>query len=119
MSYHFDRKIYFDAVRASLFAGRLTQQQVDGQNFILDVWEAQHTDKDLRWLGYPLATTLHETATTCWPIEEYGKGAGHSYGQPDPVTGKTYYGRSRRLRSADLERELREDDAHRAGRVPA
>ena len=28
-----------------------------------------------------------------WPIEEYGKGAGKSYGQPDPDTGETYYGR--------------------------
>jgi putative chitinase len=93
MSYHFDRQIYFDAVRASLFSGRLTQQQVDGQNFILDVWEAQHTAWDLRWLGYPLATTLHETASTMWPIEEYGKGKGQPYGKPDPVTGKTYYGR--------------------------
>jgi predicted chitinase len=27
------------------------------------------------------------------PIEEYGHGAGHSYGQPDPETGQTYYGR--------------------------
>lgn len=93
MSYHFDRELYFDAVRSSLFAGKLTQQQVDGQNFILDVWEAQCLDWDRRWLAYPLATTLHETASTMWPIEEYGKGKGMAYGKPDPVTGKTYYGR--------------------------
>jgi putative chitinase len=93
VTYVFDRKIYFDAVRASLFSGSLSQQQVDGQNFILDVWEAQHTDWDLRWLGYPLATTIHETASTMWPIEEYGKGAGMAYGKPDPVTGQTYFGR--------------------------
>lgn len=45
------------------------------------------------WLAYVLATTYHETATTMEPIEEYGKGAGRSYGEPDPVTGQTYYGR--------------------------
>ncbi|QHA85683.1 peptidoglycan-binding protein [Serratia rhizosphaerae] len=45
------------------------------------------------WLAYVLATTYHETAFTMQPIEEYGKGAGHPYGDPDPETGKTYYGR--------------------------
>lgn len=93
MSYHFDRKIYFDAVRSSLFGGRLTQQQVDGQNFTLDVWEICHYKWDYRWLAYALATTLHETASTMWPIEEYGKGSGQPYGKPDPETGQAYYGR--------------------------
>jgi hypothetical protein len=27
------------------------------------------------------------------PIAEYGKGAGHDYGEADPTTGQTYYGR--------------------------
>jgi hypothetical protein len=44
-------------------------------------------------LAYILATVFHETATRIWPIEEYGKGQGHSYGEPDPETGETYYGR--------------------------
>ena len=35
----FDRKTYFDLVRDSLFAGKMSQQQVDGQEFILDTWE--------------------------------------------------------------------------------
>lgn len=92
----FDRSLYFDAVRASLFNGRMTQQQVDGQNAILEQWENQQADTamtDLRFLAYMLATTFHETAATMWPIEEYGKGAGKSYGKPDPKTGQTYYGR--------------------------
>jgi putative chitinase len=93
VTYHFDRSVYFDKVRASLFGGKLSQQQVDGQNFILDVWERDHLDWDRRWLAYPLATTIHETASTMWPIEEYGKGKGMSYGTPDPETGQTYYGR--------------------------
>jgi hypothetical protein len=89
----FDRKVYFDAVRQSLFSGALSQQQVDGQNAILADWEGSYGDWDLRWLAYALATTIHETASTMWPIEEYGKGAGMAYGIKDPETGQTYYGR--------------------------
>jgi hypothetical protein len=96
MADQFDRSIYFDSVRASLFQGALTQQQVDGQNVILALWEGQQTGTpmtDLRWLAYMLATTYHECAATMWPIEEYGRGAGHEYGEPDPETGETYYAR--------------------------
>jgi hypothetical protein len=93
MSELFDRKVFFDNVRGPLFNGALTQQQVDGMNAILAVWEGSYFTNDLRWLGYPLATTKHETASTMWPIEEYGKGAGMTYGVKDPETGQTYYGR--------------------------
>lgn len=94
----FNRDVYFDSVRASLFSGKMTQQQVDGQNDILSTWEGI-PDKypmvaiDIRWLAYMLATTYHETSQKMWPIEEYGKGSGMSYGVPDPQTGQTYYGR--------------------------
>lgn len=40
-----------------------------------------------------LATAWHETAHTMQPIEEYGKGAGHAYGQPAGPYGQRYYGR--------------------------
>ena len=89
----FDRKIFFDSVRPALFGGKLSQQQVDGMNSILLEWERDHPTWDLRWLAYALATTKHETASTMWPIEEYGKGSGQPYGEPDPVTGEAYYGR--------------------------
>jgi hypothetical protein len=92
----FNRKIYFDSVRASLFQGALSQQQVDGQEAILSQLEDENTGtpiEDLRWAAYMLATTYHETARTMWPIEEYGKGQGKSYGKKDPQTGQTYYGR--------------------------
>lgn len=84
-----NRVAYFDSVRASLFGGALSQQQVDGQNVIIGLWEAEATGSpmtDLRWLAYILATTYHETAQKMWPIEEYGKGEGMKYGT-------TYYGR--------------------------
>lgn len=89
----FDHEKYFDSVRESLFNGRLEQTQVDGQEAILSGWEKYVDDKDLRWLGYMLATTYHETSQEMLPIEEYGKGAGQPYGVPDPETGQTYYGR--------------------------
>lgn len=93
MTVTFDRAIYFDAVRGPLFGGSMDQGQVDGQEYILTVWERRPPTDDLRHLAYPLATALHETASTMLPIEEYGKGAGMSYGAPDTETGQTYYGR--------------------------
>src|SRR5262245_48374882 len=89
----FARMTYFDSVRESLFTEHMTQQQVDGQNDLLQRWEDEPSSDDLRHLAYPLATTLHETASEMWPIEEYGKGSGQPYGVPDPETKQTYYGR--------------------------
>lgn len=86
-------KVFFDAVRHTLFSDTLSQGQVNGMNAILDGWEVNAEFTDIRWLAYMLATTKWETAHTMQPIEEYGHGHGHSYGEPDPVTGKTYYGR--------------------------
>ena len=96
MTENFDREKYFDFVRAELFGGKLGQQQVEGQEAILGEWELQFVEPimtDGRWLAYMLATTYHETAQEMWPIEEYGKGSGMSYGKVDPETGQTYYGR--------------------------
>lgn len=88
----FNKKIYFDKVRASLFSGNLTQQQVDGQEDILLVWDMLKAT-DLRRLAYMLATAYHETSQQMWPIEEYGKGSGQPYGAIDPETQQAYYGR--------------------------
>jgi hypothetical protein len=94
----FDRTVYFDSVRASLFGGSLSTDQVEGQEAILGEWELQGQLSgppmtDLRWLAYMLATTYHETSQEMQPIEEYGKGSGMEYGKPDPTTGYAYYGR--------------------------
>jgi putative chitinase len=81
-----DRETYFNEVRDSLFAGALTQQQVDGQSVILAVWEYQAGGTpmtDLRWLAYMLATVYHECATKMWPTTEYGS--------QDYLQGKEYY----------------------------
>jgi putative chitinase len=92
----FERKLFFDEVRVTLFSDSLSQDQVDGLNAQLDAWERismVKPDADLRWLAYILATSHHESAFTHQPISEYGKGAGYSYGEPDPTTGECYYGR--------------------------
>lgn len=88
--------MYFDAVRKAPFGGSLNQDQVDGNNAILEYWETMREQAppfDLRHLAYMLATTKWETASTMQPIEEYGKGSGKKYGAKDPETGQTYYGR--------------------------
>jgi hypothetical protein len=72
----------------------LNQQQVDGQNAILDRWEIDPATVDFRWLAYALATTFHETAQSMAPIAEYGKGKGMAYGVEDPPgSGNVFYGR--------------------------
>jgi putative chitinase len=93
----YDRKHFFDTVRKDLFRGNLTQSQVDGMNYLLEVWElhfeAANPRDGTNWLAYALATFFHETAETMQPIEEYGKGSGKSYGQPAGPHGQRYYGR--------------------------
>jgi putative chitinase len=88
-----DRKAFFDSVRESLFYGVLSQRQVDGMNYLLDVWEARFYEEDIRWLAYVFATVFHETAYMMVPLEEYGKGKGMPYGEPAGEHGETYYGR--------------------------
>ena len=93
----YDRKFFYDNVRASLFGGTLTQSQVDGMNYLLAVWEwgfeVNNPNDGTMWLAYALATFFHETAQTMQPIEEYGKGAGKSYGKPTGPYSQCYYGR--------------------------
>lgn len=88
-----DRDKFFAAVRADPFGGNLTQSQVDGLNYLIDVWETHFRDSDIRWLAYSLATAFHESAQTMEPIPEFGEGSGHSYGEPAGPYGQCYYGR--------------------------
>ena len=88
-----NRDFFFLQVKKLLFGGKVSPAQVNGLNAILDGWEQNYSGDDDRWLAYALATTFHETDQKFQPIEEYGKGKGHKYGQPDPNTHQTYYGR--------------------------
>src|SRR5689334_14433111 len=87
-----DRDKFFGRVRVNPFGGRLSQQQVDGCNAVLDGWESRPDFTDRRWLAYMLATAKWETANTMKPVEEIGKGRGRAYGVPK-ANGQIYYGR--------------------------
>jgi hypothetical protein len=64
-----DRKAFYNRVRDAPFPGKLTQDQVDGMNVILDEWDKSGTT-EFSWLAYMLATTFHETAHTMQPVIE-------------------------------------------------
>lgn len=103
-----NRNFFFDHTRLSLFDGKFSQRQVDGLNFILEVWEQDHADWDDRWLAYALGTTHLETGAEMQPIHErggfkyfesnYGP-TGHSpgrakkHGHIKPGDGAKYHGR--------------------------
>lgn len=78
-----NRTTFYAYARKAPFGGRLTPQQQDGLEKVLDYWETHHADNDIRWLAYALATDFHETAHTMQPIEEKG---GTKY-----LKGKPYY----------------------------
>jgi hypothetical protein len=73
--------------------GVLNDHQRQGLTDLLIMIIGDPNIKDVRWAAYMLATVRHECAGTWLPIAEYGKGRGHKYGEPDPVSGCTYYGR--------------------------
>lgn len=64
-----NRKAFYDAVRPSLFGGRLTESQVQGMDAMLD---AAPEDMKLEHLAYCFATAYLETARTMQPIKEFG-----------------------------------------------
>lgn len=70
------------------FGGRLSPQQVDGLNRIVDYWERVYSHKDSRWLAYILATVFHETGARMIPCKE---GGGEKYLRSKPYY--PYYGR--------------------------
>jgi predicted chitinase len=64
-----DRKIFFATARKTIFAGRLTQQQVDGCNALLTACR-NYDVTDTRHIAYILATVFHETGGTIEPVRE-------------------------------------------------
>jgi len=94
-----NKEYFYNIIRTHLYPKGISPMALQGLERFLNFWQVTDiigyppTGRDRRWLAYILATTYHETARTMQPIEEYGKGRGLSYGKPDPITGKTYYGR--------------------------
>lgn len=64
-----NRQAFFAGVRSSLFAGKLTQSQVEGTNFILDAFEKKGVS-ERNYAAYMLATAFWETAHTMQPVRE-------------------------------------------------
>lgn len=108
----FDRPTFFTYVRRSPFGNQpMSQEQVDGLEAILALWEAEYGHHDQRFLAYILATAFHETGARMVPVREgFAKTdaaarkivAKRKYGIPDatsngvpllPPTGHVYYGR--------------------------
>lgn len=85
-----NREKFYDLIRHEPFPGHIVTPQVEGMEVILNAQE-YFGHIDLRWCAYEFATTYHETAATMQPIEEFGKGKNHPYGEP--VNGHAYYGR--------------------------
>lgn len=80
---------FYKAVQDEFFNGKLSTQQYDGIEAIMQMWRMSKFT-DLRWLAYMLGTVYHETAKTMYPIEEYGKGKGKRYGKKIKQSGEPY-----------------------------
>ena len=68
-------EVFFDEVRNSLFGGRLTQDQVEGMEKIINYRDESYKGVTDDQLAYMLATVKWETAHTMQPIKEYGSQA--------------------------------------------
>lgn len=80
---------FYDSIRPSLFAGKISAKQFEGIEAILNEYNERCVN-DPRKLAYILATSYHETARTFQPIAEYGKGKDRKYGSKIKMSGKPY-----------------------------
>jgi putative chitinase len=93
-----DRSVFFQLFMEHF--GPLSESQLHGLDALLEFIDRDPAITDVRWAAYLLATVKWECANTWQPIEEFGKGAKHSYGKEVTVTGSDgkkyknrYYGR--------------------------
>lgn len=96
------RDKFFRGYRSTF--GKLSQEQVNGLDFLLTVFEADARWSDVRHVSYALATIRHETAHTYQPISERGSAAylskywtnkniRRSLGNTEPADAQRYKGR--------------------------
>ena len=83
-----NEKFLFDAIRQSIFNGRMKQSQVDGVKRIIEYRAAKWPRMPDAELAYVLATVAHETGFTMQPVRERGSQA---YLRSKPYW--PYYGR--------------------------
>ena len=96
----FDTDGFLAAYRTTFPDPALTAEADAGLNTLLDALAQDPDVTDARWAAYMLATVKHECANTWRPIEEFGKGRGHPYGEPVTIVGpdgtqytNAYFGR--------------------------
>jgi hypothetical protein len=76
-----NRVAFFNRLKTYNLYQKINKSQVQGIEATLNEWESNPKKyNNIKYLAYILATFYHETAKTLQPIEEYGKGAGRSYG---------------------------------------
>ncbi len=68
----FNRKVFYDHIRDTIFGGRLAPLVFVELEKLLDVWDEYYSDRDYRLQAHCLATTVRETAHTMAPIMERG-----------------------------------------------
>lgn len=83
----FDRKIFFDGFRR-LLDSTISQEQVDGLEFLLGKMESDPFWVHIPQMAYALATTFHEVAGTMQPITERGAIAYFDKYEPSTKIGK-------------------------------
>lgn len=86
-----DRTKFYAALRkrdSGVFGTSLSQQQVDGLETLLDVWQRYCADDPLDLLAYNLGTAYHETAHTMQPITERGQRSYFNKYEPGTRIGK-------------------------------
>jgi hypothetical protein len=84
-----DKKKFYEAIKESLFKGKLLPSQVKGMESIFASCDTYNVKEPTR-IAYVMATAAWETARTMRPIKEFGLGKGRPYGKKIDVDGKPY-----------------------------
>jgi putative chitinase len=65
-----NREVFFSVVRREFFGGRLSQDQVDNLNVLLNTWEGFYPNSDVHWIANSLAQIYKETGGRMIPVRE-------------------------------------------------
>jgi putative chitinase len=65
-----NREAFFTQVRSTVFHNRMSQDQVDNLNILLDTWEALLPNADPRWIANSMAQNYQETGGRMAPVRE-------------------------------------------------
>ncbi len=93
----YDRTTFFESYRELFNPSKITQQQVDGIETLLNFIEKDSELRDIRHVSYLLATIKHECADTFQPIREFASGEAYEgrldLGNTHPGDGPLFKGR--------------------------